>query len=153
MNVTSPPQNPRLSVRKGLLFGSLFLILAGGMVVITVFPPTETPWYPKCTFKEVTGYHCPGCGTARAIHSLCNGRILQAIVYNPFTVVAVCYLIAEPINAAIARWRRRPKFALTTWMVWTFVCLLMIFGVLRNIPSPPFTYLAPHEITPVVRED
>ena len=146
VNEPSPRRSARLSLGKGLLLVLSAIVLVAGLTVIAVFPPLETPWYPKCTFREVTGYHCPGCGTARAIHSLCHGRFLQAIAYNPFTVATVAYLIWEPINTGIARWRRRPKLALANWAIWTFVILMLVYGVLRNIPSPPFTLLAPHEI-------
>lgn len=147
MNQPSPPRPARVPAWKWFLIGLLAFVLVFGVTVIAVFPPTDTPWYPKCTFKELTGFHCPGCGTARSLHALLNGRFLQAVVYNPFTVMALLYLIWEPINTGIARWRRRPKVPLATWAVWTFVLLMMVYGVLRNIPSPPFSSLAPHELT------
>ena len=141
-----PPPRPSFR-RRRLLLAALVALLVTGAVVIAVFPPTETVWYPKCVFHEVTGYHCPGCGTARAQHALSRGRLMQALVYNPFTVAAVLYAVWEPVTYGIARWRRRPRRVISTWVVWAFVGLLMVFGIVRNIPYEPFSYLAPHELT------
>lgn len=147
MRRTIPPTPRPWTVRRPLLWAALAAVILAGVTVVAVFPPTETAWYPKCTFRELTGYHCPGCGTARALHALFHGRVWQAVLYNPFTVAAVLYAAWEPINSAVARWRRRPKRTIATWLVWTFVGLLLAFGVLRNVPYEPFTLLAPHEVT------
>ena len=31
----------------------------------------------KCTFKLLTGYDCPGCGSQRALHAMLHGDIAQ----------------------------------------------------------------------------
>ncbi len=33
---------------------------------------------PRCLFKLITGYECPGCGSQRAFHSLLHGDIAAA---------------------------------------------------------------------------
>ena len=54
---------------------------------------------PRCLFKLVTGYECPGCGSQRAFHSLLHGDIAAAWHYNPFVFFAVptaiFYIIVE----------------------------------------------------------
>lgn len=54
---------------------------------------------PRCTFRLLTGWDCPGCGSQRAIHSLLHGHIARAWRYNPFIFFAVpvgaFYLFAE----------------------------------------------------------
>lgn len=54
---------------------------------------------PRCLFKLITGYECPGCGSQRAFHSLLHGDIAAAWHYNPFVFFAVptaiFYIIVE----------------------------------------------------------
>ncbi len=54
---------------------------------------------PRCVFKSLTGYDCPGCGSQRAIHALLNGDFETAWHYNPFMFalvpVGVVYALLE----------------------------------------------------------
>lgn len=74
-------------------------ILLAAMLAISLFfiymrfNPAESSWFPKCPFLQLTGLKCPGCGSQRAIHSLLNLRILDAIKYN-FMVVAAIPILA-----------------------------------------------------------
>lgn len=60
--------------------------------------PTASP-APRCIFKILSGYDCPGCGSQRAFHSLMHGDIADAWGYNPFVFFAVptaiFYIIVE----------------------------------------------------------
>ena len=59
---------------------------------------------PRCMFRLVTGWDCPGCGSQRAIHSLLHGHLGRAWQFNPFIFFAV------PIGAFylfIETWRDR----------------------------------------------
>lgn len=53
----------------------------------------------ECTFKLITGYDCPGCGSQRALHAFLHGDIHKAWSFNPmifFAIpIAVYYLILE----------------------------------------------------------
>lgn len=44
---------------------------------------------PKCLFRLLTGYDCPGCGSQRAFHALLHGRLAEAWGYNPYLFFAV----------------------------------------------------------------
>lgn len=63
------------------------------------FDPAKMAFAPKCTFKALTGYDCPGCGFQRALHALLNGHIGEAWAYNPFLFfilpVGAAYLTCE----------------------------------------------------------
>lgn len=54
---------------------------------------------PRCLFKLLTGYDCPGCGSQRAFHALLHGHIARAWGYNPFVFFAVpaaaFYIVTE----------------------------------------------------------
>lgn len=55
----------------------LAIITIAGIVIITYYPPTSHQYIP-CIFNVVTGLHCAGCGTTRAIYSLLQGNIFEA---------------------------------------------------------------------------
>lgn len=123
------------------------MLLAGaGIAALMIFPPNVTPWYPPCTFRAVTGYHCPGCGMTRALHALLNGHFLQALAYNPFIITPLAWLVWEMIALGVCRTFGYRKSAPANWAIWTFVAILILFGFVRNLPWEPFTLLAPHEI-------
>ena len=47
---------------------------------------------PRCIFRDLTGWSCPGCGSQRALHALLDGEPLKAWSYNyiiPFTLAYV----------------------------------------------------------------
>jgi len=71
-------------------------MLAAIVVLIVVYKkndPSYNEYFPKCMVKSVTGYDCPGCGSQRAIHSLLNFRIVDALKHNALTIVAIPYLL------------------------------------------------------------
>lgn len=47
-----------------------WLIVAAGAALYFIFDPAVTRWAPKCMFRVLTGYDCPGCGSQRALHAL-----------------------------------------------------------------------------------
>ena len=44
---------------------------------------------PKCLFKVLTGYDCPGCGSQRALYAIAHGRLSEAWHLNKFIFFAV----------------------------------------------------------------
>lgn len=54
---------------------------------------------PRCLFRFLTGFDCPGCGSQRAFHALLHGHISAAWSYNPFVFFAVpaaaFYIVTE----------------------------------------------------------
>ena len=136
-----------------LIRGTIFvLLIIGGSALaygVGTYPPNEQSFYPRCQLHSLTGLHCPGCGLTRSVHSLLNGQIGQAIAWNPLALVIV------PLVGYLAlRWlwywawekplpnsRRYP-----TWFITVIGTILVLFGILRNVPIEPFSRLAPHEI-------
>jgi len=77
------------------------LLLGGaGLALLTLarfFPWELLPSF--CTFRNVTGYPCPGCGMTRSWVLLTHGQFLEAVQMNPFgaflfgwTVLGIAYL-------------------------------------------------------------
>ena len=122
---------------------------AGGAFVLTVVPPGNDTFYPRCQLHSLTGLHCPGCGTTRALHSILNGRIEQALAYNALAFI-VLPVVGWSLAQSVWSWNAgRYQHQRERWAViglWMLVVAMVLFGVLRNLPWYPFALLAPHEL-------
>lgn len=94
---------------------AIALALAGVMAIFLLlyyrYDPSSSIRAPKCVFKLLTGWDCPGCGSQRALHALLHGHILQALSLNPFVFIAVpaavLFFIAEAGRRSHPRFYRR----------------------------------------------
>ncbi|MCQ2297795.1 MAG: DUF2752 domain-containing protein [Bacteroidales bacterium] len=63
------------------------------VVLYGIADPQQSAWFPKCPFKWLTGYSCPGCGSQRLIHAMLQLRFAEAFRYNALLFVSIPYLI------------------------------------------------------------
>lgn len=93
----------------------------------------------------MTGLACPGCGMTRGFHALFHGDLITAMDYNAmipvfsllFGFFFVSMLLVAVRGKALSKWTYSPK------LLFGFFVLLVAFGVLRNLPYYPFTFLYP----------
>ena len=100
---------------------------------------------PRSDPDALTGFYCPGCGSCRALHQLLNGHLGAAIGFNPLMILFLPFLIAYFFFYAAAAIRAKPwrgVFLKSGW-IQTILSLIIVYGVLRNIHLPPFSWLAP----------
>ena len=108
--------------RAAVLAGAILLPL--GIAALCFLDPVETPGFPRCPVFALTGWKCPGCGTARALHAALHGRFADALRLNaalPAALALVAFAVAFPRRAL------RPAFA------WTVLALVVGWGVARNL--------------------
>jgi hypothetical protein len=79
-------------VIKNKLFAFGLLALAF-LVIYGKFNPENVIFFPKCIFKTITGFDCPGCGIQRAIHYLLNLEFGNAFRANAFFVLVIPYIL------------------------------------------------------------
>jgi hypothetical protein len=99
-----------------------------------------------CTFHSMTGLQCPGCGATRATHELLHGRLLSALRYNAFWIGVLPLAVYQAISESIRLGRGRGlKHDLTRrpGLLIALAAIGLLFAVLRNIPSFPWTLLSP----------
>jgi hypothetical protein len=116
------------------------------LVVLYLWDPAATTLYPSCPFHALTGYYCPGCGSLRAIHQLLHGEIENAFRLNPLLVLCLPPLayaaLASQLQWFRFAWAERMRRS-SSWP-WVIVAMVSLFWLLRNLPYPAFSWLAPH---------
>ena len=123
---------------------TLVLFFLAGLVVLYHFNPLQASFYPPCPFHLLTGLHCPGCGSTRALHALLHGRIREAFGYNPLLFVTLSLVGYEALRILFARKGIRLFSPLgSPFFSRLFLIVILLFTVLRNLPDHPFTLLAP----------
>jgi uncharacterized protein DUF2752 len=119
---------------------------AGGAAGLLVAVDPGVPGhYPTCPFLAVTGLYCPGCGTLRLVHQLLTGHPGPALGLNPLFMAILPFLLYAYLRWAAERVAgvRLPAIKAPPWSVRLVPVLVIVFGVVRNIPIDPFTALAP----------
>ena len=119
-------------------------ILAASAVV-WYYDPTKAGFFPVCPLYALTGLACPGCGLTRGFHALLHGDVIGALDFNallPLFAITIAYGFAAMAHFAI-RGRGLRFTLLNPTFLWTFLVLLIGFGVIRNLPWYPFTILFP----------
>ncbi|MGH8083223.1 MAG: DUF2752 domain-containing protein [Lysobacter sp.] len=117
---------------------------AGGAWLLRRFDPNaaDSP-LPGCLFYHLTGLYCPGCGMTRAAHALAHGDVMQMLAMNPLLpllMIALPLLVLDSLGYRLPL-PRRAIALLSDGKAW--LILLGAFWVLRNLPWPPFSWLAP----------
>jgi hypothetical protein len=121
------------------------LLAAISLVLLRIFDPTTSGIFPPCPLHYLTGLYCPGCGSLRAIHALLHGNLHDAWAMNPLTVVLLPFLAYGLASEALLAWRGRglPQPMLSAAGIRTLCAVIVLFGVVRNLPLHPFNLLAP----------
>lgn len=117
----------------------------GGAVAVWYFDPAKARFFPVCPLLSLTGFACPGCGLTRGFHAVFHGDVLTALDYNallPIFAAFLGYLLLSMLLVAV-RGRGLTLGKLNAPLLWTVFGVLLVFGVLRNLPIYPFSLLFP----------
>ena len=139
---------PRYSSEGGLRTATIalsaFTIVVSG-VVLFCFNPSQYRFYPVCLFHSFTGLLCPGCGSLRALHQLVHGHVIAALRFNVLLISALPFAAFFAGRFALRKLNHQPPTASMirpAWLWWAFAVIIM-FGVLRNLPFAQSAWLAP----------
>ena len=115
-----------------------------GAVYLYFHNPYEYPL--PCIFYVLTGFYCPGCGAGRASYSILHGRFADAFCYNPLMTILLpligLYIAARMVDWIITGGNHVDRKINAKFLTWVLV-VVVVYGVVRNIPVFPFTLLAP----------
>lgn len=121
------------------------LVGAVGAILLRIFDPASSGIFPPCPLHYLTGLYCPGCGSLRAIHQLLQGNLQAAWAMNPLTLVLLPFVGYGLASEALLQFRGRglPQPVLPAASIRALGAVIIVFGVLRNLPFYPFDLLAP----------
>ncbi len=128
-----------LGVFAGAMLG---LAAAGVAAVVFFFNPSTHGFYPVCTFHQVTGLNCPGCGGTRALYALLHGHWQLALKDNALFMILLPAAALRGAWLGLKRMRGRPAGPFLPAKGWWMVAAVaVVFTVVRNLPG--FSWLSP----------
>lgn len=129
VNETRPNRQTLIGV------GTIVGLCASALLVLYIADPARHSLYPVCYFHQLTGLDCPGCGSQRAIHQLLHGNLLLAFRLNPLLILSLPLLAFWATRGVLLATKGdRSAFAVPPrWFGW-FVAVMIVFGVVRNLP-------------------
>lgn len=146
MNADLSIEHPRISPPNERMFAAAGAVtMLAGVAAVWYFEPATSGIFPACPLYTMTGFACPGCGMTRGFHALFHGDILTALDFNaliPLVAIFFGYWFLSLVLTAV-RGRGFGFGKMSAGLVGTTFVLLLIFGVVRNIPAYPFTILFP----------
>jgi hypothetical protein len=79
--------------------------IALAVLALRPFWPIVVPLLRECAFRDFTGLPCPTCGSTRGAIALLDGRILDALAFNPLVMASGLAFLAGGVVAPIWAWR------------------------------------------------
>ena len=114
-------------------------------IALYFYEPNEQDKFLGCMINSATGLHCPGCGATRGTHELLHGHLGQALDYNLFSTTFLLFLgyffVGKGLRALKVPF---PMPRYNHKIVISYLILMGVFVILRNIPVEPFNWLAPN---------
>ena len=115
----------------------IVVLLIGIAITYKFLDPSVVPIFPRCPFRLLTGYLCPGCGSQRAIHHLLNLDLPGAWRMNPLLVIALPYLalvlLLQPLAHRSPRCARLRDQLLGYQASVMILVVILLFWVGRNV--------------------
>lgn len=112
------------------------MIIVSGGVVLYWLDPARYVFMPKCIFRTLTGWDCPGCGLQRAVHALLHGHFAEAFQYNYFLFMALPYVFAVMYMEWFTKGEkhlRLRRILYHPYVLYAYVVLYLLWWVMRNV--------------------
>jgi len=124
---------------------ALAALVALGLAVVYLVDPRVQGVYPVCPFFGLTGFHCAGGGTLRALHTLMRGDVAAAVGYNAIAMTSLPFIAYSGARAAMSAFElpSPPRAFIPHRWIWALPAGVIAFWALRNVPIQPFVALAP----------
>ena len=116
----------------------LIILLTVPCVILGLFLMRErlialSASFPPCSFRVLTGYHCPGCGNTRSVKALMHGDILLSLRNNPIILFGCLVGVQFYAEQIVGFFWKDVKLVPRKMWVWIIVIVaFVIFYVVRN---------------------
>ena len=129
----------------------IILYILGGLVGLFLLwlyfniNPSGQSFFPQCPFHTITGYHCPGCGSQRALHDFLHGNIIEGFKHNVLIGLALLVFLYKGFLLIRSYFYPQKSSNLLYHSKTPLIILILVLAVwiLRNLPFEPFRFLAP----------
>jgi hypothetical protein len=126
-----------LRTKKIVFFCLVISIFVPLVIIYGKLNPENSQLFPKCPFRILTSYECPGCGSQRAIHYLLNLKIGSAIQANALLVLSIPYVLllflAELLKPKSRFFTRLYKILYSAKAIWTVFLIIVFWWFARNL--------------------
>lgn len=106
------------------------------LAAIFLCDPSTSVLAPKCLFRMVTGFDCPGCGTSRALYSMIHMDFANAWSMNPILFFAIPYgivILWLHYGGGAHRYPRLNRSLTGFRAILIVIAIILIYWVGRNI--------------------
>jgi len=130
-------------MQKVLQFITVWIALGaiGVLAVSAIYTPENLPNLPLCSFKQMTGRPCPGCGLTRAFCAISHARFGEALYFNPFSYALYAgalglalWPLASHCYPRLKSWVDRTTFFV--WVVPITLAAMLGYGIFRMFFGP-----------------
>lgn len=131
----------------------IFRVIIPGILILSVltllfFLPAfneNKDIYPLCISCDKLGIYCPSCGVGRALSCLVHGDLKGAFKLNQLLIIFLPFIFYWYICNILECFNLHPwRFKLNRKIIFIIILVIILYGILRNIPIYPFKLLAPH---------
>lgn len=128
--------------RQLVILTTAWLGIAAGAILLFFLNPTgpATHFFPKCPFRMLTGWQCPGCGTTRGLYQLVHLHPIAAFKLNPLMMLTLPFIVYGLLGFTMSAIRGTPqrRIFIPPIYLWGWLALLIFFWIFRNTPWYPF---------------
>lgn len=135
----APSVTPATPTKFGVIGSAVGLLTATSVVALV--DPHASGRYPTCPLLALTGLYCPFCGGLRAVHDVANLDLVGAMERNPVVVLGLPVVAVAWLLWAQRAFTGRRLVVPPAVLGPAVIVLLVVFGVLRNVPG--WTWLSP----------
>lgn len=129
----------------------IILFILGGLLGLFLLwlyfniNPNGQSFFPKCPFHTITGFHCPGCGSQRALHDFLHGNIIEGFKHNVLIGLGILVFLYKGLLMLRSYYypQKQSNLLYHPKTAWLILILVVLFWLLRNLPFEPFSFLAP----------
>ena len=126
-----------LKTKKIVYFCLVITIFVPLVIIYGKLNPENSHLFPKCPFKILTSYECPGCGSQRAIHYLLNLKIGSAIKANALLVLSIPYVLllifTELLKSKSRFFTLLYNILYSSKAIWTVFLIIIFWWFARNL--------------------